>query len=61
MSRGASCVLRDALAINMNSVSTSDQFDAKARALNIGAGLKFTVLGPRKKELDKLRRSGRRI
>ena len=27
----------------------------EAKALNIGAGLKFTVLGPRKKELDKLR------
>ena len=46
----------DALAINMNSgFDDLIQFDAKAKALNIGAGLKFTVLGPRKKELDKLR------
>jgi hypothetical protein len=46
----------DALAINMNSgFNDLIQFDAKAKALNIGAGLKFTVLGPRKKELDKLR------
>src|SRR5688572_13256880 len=46
----------DALAINMNSgFDDLIQFDAKARPLNIGADLKFTVLGPRKSEIDKLR------
>ena len=46
----------DALAINMNSgFDDLIQFDAKSKPLNIGADLKFTVLGPRKEEIDKLR------
>ncbi len=46
----------DALAINMNSgFDDLIQFNGTPKALNIGGGLKFTVLGPRKAELDKLR------
>lgn len=46
----------DALAINMNSgFDDLIQFDGTPKALNMGGGLKFTVLGPRKAELDKLR------
>ncbi|MGE4056025.1 MAG: hypothetical protein AB7F99_14610, partial [Vicinamibacterales bacterium] len=46
----------DALALNMNSgFDDMIQFDASnVRALKIGAGLTFTVLGPRKAELDAL-------
>ena len=46
----------DALAINMNSgFDDLIQFDATAKPLKIGGDLKFTVVGPRKKELDKLK------
>jgi hypothetical protein len=45
----------DALAINMNSgFDDLIQFDKSAKALKMGAGLTFTVLGPRKAELDAL-------
>ena len=46
----------DALAINMNSgFDDLIQFDAAAKPLRIGGKLVFTVVGPRKKELDKLK------
>ena len=46
----------DALAINMNSgFDDLIHFNGTPKALNIGGGLKFTVLGPRQAELDKLR------
>jgi len=46
----------DALAINMNSgFDDLIQFNGTPKALNMGGGLKFTVLGPRQAELDKLR------
>ena len=46
----------DVLAINMNSgFDDLIQFDGKAKALKIGSDLMFTVLGPRKAEIDKLR------
>ena len=47
----------DALAINMNSgFDALIQFDKKARPLKIGGKLTFTVVGPRKPELDKLKK-----
>jgi hypothetical protein len=50
----------DALSINMNSgfddlIQYEKSSKATANQVNIGTGLKFTVLGPRKEELDKLR------
>lgn len=45
----------DALAINMNSgFEDLIQFDEKRKPLTISPGLTFTVLGPRKDELDAL-------
>ena len=46
----------DALAINMNSgFDALVQFDTKAKPLKIGGKLTFTVVGPRKPQLDKLK------
>ena len=46
----------DALAINMNSgFDDLIQFDTAAKPLKIGGKLTFTVIGPRKRELDKLK------
>jgi hypothetical protein len=46
----------DALAINMNSgFDDLIQFDTAAKPLRIGGKLSFTVVGPRKTELDKLK------
>jgi hypothetical protein len=46
----------DALAINMNSgFDALVQFDTAAKPLKIGGKLTFTVVGPRKPQLDKLR------
>ncbi len=46
----------DVLAINMNSgFDDLIQFDATAKPLKIGGKLIFTVVGPRKRELDKLK------
>jgi hypothetical protein len=46
----------DALTINMNSgFDALIQFDAKAKPLKISKGLTFTVVGPRKAQLDKLK------
>jgi hypothetical protein len=45
----------DALGLNMNSgFDDMLQFSASAKALNMGAQLRFTVLGPRQAELDAL-------
>ena len=45
----------DALGLNMNSgFDDLLMFTAPANALNMGAGLRFTVLGPRQAELDAL-------
>ena len=47
----------DALSINMNSgFDALIQFDKKAKPLKIGGKLTFTVVGPRKPELDKLKK-----
>ncbi len=46
----------DVLAINMNSgFDDLIQFEATAKPLKIGGKLTFTVVGPRKRELDKLK------
>jgi beta-lactamase superfamily II metal-dependent hydrolase len=46
----------DALAINMNSgFDALIQFDKAAKPLKIGGKLFFTVVGPRKEQLDKLK------
>jgi hypothetical protein len=52
----------DTLGLNMNSgFDDLIQFDAEAvRVLTMGAGLTFTVLGPRKAELDALEKKWRR-
>ena len=47
----------DALAINMNSgFDALIQFDAAAKPLKISKGLTFTVIGPRKEQLAKLKK-----